>query len=303
MTLLTLNDLLSNPPELTEPLVAKAKGLCNVYEDVLSTMPDDTHGRAPGLHASEISGCERRIVYSLIGMKREERNTAVIPSPIEKAKALNWKKRFKIGHAVHEMFQKDFHKMARAMNIKGYENWHISFEDEVPIAPHYQDLAKKWFIWSHCDGVFVIRERWDGPAILRIALEIKTESPAQWEKLKGPKANHIEQAHVYMACLDVPLTWFLYYNKGNQNYTSTDSSYLIKFDPEVWRKLEAKFERMHEHAANVFDSQGNFIEANLPPREESVVCEFCAFSDTCSPAYLNKNNRRPTWQAIRGPNE
>lgn len=293
MPLNTINDLLNGPAEEVDGLVRKARNLCDVYEDFLVASPGDTHSRVPGIHASEISGCERRIVYSLIGMERRELS--------EQA----WRRRFRIGHAIHTMFQRDFQHMARELGLREVQNWHISFEPELTIAPRLQAVANEWSIFSHCDGVFTIRERWDGPAILRVALEIKSKSPKQYEELMKkavPEADHIEQAHVYMACLDVPLTWFLYYNKGNQNYTGTDMSFLIRFDPRLWAELEARFRRSHDAAGSALTLDGQVIEEALPPRTKSVKCQFCAFSWTCKPPWLNKAVG-PTWQALRGPDD
>lgn len=293
MRLTTISDLLSGPTDEVEGLVRKASSLCDVYENFLTASPGDTHARVPGIHASEISGCERRIVYSLIGMERRELSGQA------------WRRRFRIGHSIHEMFQRDFQNMARQMGLSEVQDWHISFEPELTIAPQYQAMAREWSIFSHCDGVFTVRERWDGPAVLRVALEIKTKSPNQYEllmKKAAPDPDHVEQAHVYMACLDTPLCWFLYYNKGNQNYTGTDSSFLIRFDPILWANLEARFRRAHDAAGATVTLDGNFIEENLPRREESVKCEFCAFSWTCKPARLN-GTRRTTWQALRGPDD
>jgi hypothetical protein len=295
MPLATINDLLTSAPDEVEGLIKKASALCDVYETHLAEDAGDAHLRVPGIHASEVSGCGRRIVYSLIGMERRELLTAPV-----------WRRRFRIGHAVHEMFQRDFKRMARAMGISGVQDWHISFEEEVPIAPRFQAMAHEWSIYSHCDGVFTIRERWDGPVVLRVLLEIKTKSPAQYEllmKKAHPELDHVEQAHVYMACLDVPMTWFLYYNKGNQNYTGTDiPGFLIRFDPLLWATLEERFRRAHDAAAAAVPLAGQLLESNLPPREESVKCDFCAFSWTCKPARLN-GARKPAWQALRGPDD
>lgn len=293
MPLTTISDLLNGPPDEIEGLVKKATNLSDVYENFLEASPGDTHTRVPGIHASEISGCERRIVYSLIGTERQELS------------GVAWRRRFRIGHAIHEMFQRDFQRMAHAMGLNAVQNWHISFEPELTIAPKFQALAKEWSIFSHCDGVFVIRERWDGPAILRVALEIKTKSPLSYADLMKkalPEPDHVEQAHVYMACLDVPLIWFLYYNKGNQNNTGSDASFLLRFDPVLWATLEARFRRAHDAAAAAVTLDGRFVEEAMPPRTKSVKCEFCAFSWTCKPPWLN-GVRKPGWQALRGPDD
>jgi len=262
MQLVTIDDLLNGDPAEVDTLVAKASGISEVYKKYFAEDPGDTKERKPGIHASEISGCLRRLVYSINGTEREEKS------------APDWKRRFKVGHAIHDMFQKDFRRMAKMSKAT------IEFEDEVRIYPcAEQPLAAKWDIQSSTDGLFAVREEPGGPVIYRCLLEIKTESPAGYEELKGVKLDHKEQGHVYMACLNVPLIWFLYYNKGNQNFTpSTNPSFFMRFDPKVWQGLEERFEKAHILAAT----------GELPPREEGIKCEFCAFSHECKPAYLNK---------------
>lgn len=261
MPLLTISDLLAGGPDV-EHLLGRASMLSTMYENWLGTADGGESSRAPGIHASEISGCERRVVYSILGEKRSGGNVDA-----------TWRKRFKIGHAVHAMLQSDFAKMAVDSGFA------ITFQEELSVAPWLQPIAAKWDIYSHCDGLFTVRETWQGPALLRVALEIKTASPAEYEKLNKPKPEHIEQAHVYMACLDVPMTWLLYWNKGNQNYTGTDApNFLVKFDPKLWAELETRFERVHVAAAT----------GQLPEREEGVRCEFCAFAHVCQPTYLRK---------------
>ena len=210
--LLTISDLENNPH--FNDLHAKAMQLASVYHDWEEQVDGDGHTRKPGVHASEISGCELRLAHSIMGTPRGS----------ETGVETFWRRKFKIGHAVHAMLQRDFHQMARDLELKPRKGWHISFYDELPISPKYQDLAKKWDIQSHFDGLFVIRETYDGPAILRILLEIKTKSPDQYKALKEPEPDHIEQTHLYMAAYDVPLCWTMYYNKGNENHTPTRSS-------------------------------------------------------------------------------
>lgn len=264
MPLLTIKDLLEGSPDEVDSLVARASGISEHYDRYVDSDKGNGHTRAPGIHASEVSGCQRRVVYSLNGEKRVERSASV------------WKRRFKVGHAVHEMFQTDFERMARKSGFA------LTFDPEVPIYPcPEQPKAAEWEIHSSCDGLFTLRETPYGPAFARTILEIKTASPGDFEKLTAPKPEHIEQAHVYMACLDVPLVWFLYFNKGNQNITpSTNPSFFIRFDPKIWADLEKRFEAAHTHVHL----------KTLPDRQESVGCEFCAFSWTCKPKYLERRN-------------
>lgn len=266
MPLLTIDDLEGNAKEV-EHLFGRASMLSQMFDEYLSQSSRGEEHRAPGIHASEVYGCDRRIVYSLLNYPRSGKGTD-----------LTWRRRFMMGSAVHEMLQREFHKWALSSNHT------VTFQDEIPINPHTSAMAAKWHIFSHCDGKFVVRESWDGPAIFSCLLEIKTASPAEFQNLREPKPEHIEQAHVYMACLNVPMIWFLYWNKGNQNTTGTDNpNFLVRFNKNKWAELEAKFERVHQAA----------ILEQLPDRTEGVACQFCAFSQHCQPQTLNRLGPAP----------
>ena len=267
MPLTKIADLLNEPSDLIQRLV-QARQLANGYDAFIANSRGDGHARLPGIHASEVSGCERKIVYSLLATPRKD--------SISK----NWRQRFQMGHAIHGMLQRDFHQMAKKSGGL------IAFEDEVLIAPAIQQVASQWFINSSCDGVFTFFDEPGGPPVLRIALEIKSEAPDGYDKLKAPKPEHIEQGHIYMKALDVPLIWYLYMNKANQNNTDTSGPFLVTFDPAIWDKLEAKFQRCFDLAD----------KEEIPPREESMICQFCAFSYCCQPPSLSGSN--PTRRVI-----
>jgi CRISPR/Cas system-associated exonuclease Cas4 (RecB family) len=271
MALLTIADLLAKR-SLDTQYKDLAQALNGMYEEFLDNEEGDARERPPGLHASEISGCPRKAVYTLSNTEKREKTETHMSMRV-------WKRRFKIGHKVHDMFQEDFERMARAKGLHQFlqRGYRIAFKKEVTVNPTKgMYYASKWDIYSHCDGVFVIYDHEDN-ALVRVALEIKTMSPDDFEKTNKPKPEHIEQAHVYMACIDVPFAWFLYYNKGNQNYTGSDNpSFFVTFDEKLWATLEARFEMFHMHAAM----------RTLPDREEGIVCEFCPYAHTCKPKYL-----------------
>lgn len=262
--LATIDDLLSGDPAEVAKLLKRASKVSDLYEEFVAEDDGGERERHWGIHASELQ-CLRKAVYSLVGTER-------VGTKVDN----DWKKRFKIGHAVHDMFQADFRRLAEKWRLR--PGWRVTFESEVPIRPDLQHVAADWAIYSHCDGVFTVRDEGDVP-LLRVVVELKTKSPTEYDKLTAPEPAHVEQAHVYMKCLDVPVAWVLYYNKGNQNYTpSRNPTYFIKFDPDVWADIEKKMATVHEHA----------IRGELPPREESVVCQFCAFSWTCRPASVKR---------------
>lgn len=257
MGLVTLADL--NAPDVEEHL-ARASQISKMWDQYIADDPGNAHERRPGIHASEVSGCKRKIVYNLLAYEKR--------GQISK----NWRQRFAVGHAIHEMIQKDFYGMAKKSG--GSLLYHA--ERDIIIAPERQEMAAKWHITSSTDGVFSFIDEPGGPITLRVGVEIKTEAADGFEKLKAPKPEHVDQAHVYMACLDVPVFWLLYINKNNQNNTGSDGPFLIKFDPARWARLEAKFQECHDFA----------WKGELPDREESMVCQFCAYSYTCQPPSL-----------------
>lgn len=216
--------------------------------------------RLPGIHASEVHGCKRKIVYSLLAYEQKER--------ISK----NWRQRFQVGHAIHNMLQTDFENMAK--DSGGL----LHFQREALIAPNLQPIAEKWFINSSCDGIFTEYDTPGGPPVLRYGLEIKTEAPDGYEKLREPKEAHLWQAHIYMKCLDLPMFWFLYMNKANQNNTDAEGNFFVLWDQKIWDTLEARFEECHKLA----------LDFTFPPREESMLCQFCGFSYTCQPPSLTR---------------
>jgi len=255
MPLNTINDL--HLEKYMPADMGKITGLSAVWEGWLGKGRDDGPPRSGGIHASEIHGCERKIVYSILGKPRSSTHIPVV-----------WKKRFEMGHAVHNMLQKQFHQMANDSDGT------IEFDDEVRISPERQPMAEKWQIYSSCDGIFTFRENRDAPPTARLGLEIKTISPTSFTKLNKPEPGHVEQAHVYMACLDLPMVWFLYWDKGYQNTTGTNlPAFMVKFDLKVWQKLEEKFDRLHAMA----------MVHRLPDRKESMICEFCSYASICQP--------------------
>lgn len=259
--LTTLADLQSGRTDIPN-LILRARRISSRYDDHIAAESRKPQNRLPGIHASEVYGCKRKTVYSLLSYKREEN--------ISK----NWRQRFAVGHALHDMLQSDFERMAK--DSEGL----LDFQREVVIAPHLQPIAEKWFINSSCDGVFTEYDVAGGPPILRYGLEIKTEAPDGFASLKAPKEAHLWQAHIYMKCLDLPMFWFLYMNKGNQNNTDSSGSFFVTWDQKIWDDIEKCFTECHEAAANF----------TFPPREESMICQFCAFSYTCMPPSLTRTS-------------
>lgn len=236
-----------------------------LYDDMLESYDEgvDDH-RKPGVHASEVASCKRHVVYTLYATEKR------------KVTKKDMQKRFNVGNAIHDMLQSDFAKLARRSG--GF----ITFEKEVKV--HDTELARKYDIQSSCDGVVEFWEKTDSgmQVFLRIGLELKSMAPDTFAKLKEPESKHIDQATLYQACLDLPLVWYVYWNKGNQNYTPMVFPWLRKFDHDRWAKLELRIKESL-HAAET---------EQLPDREEGFHCTWCPYAWTCNPPSVKQQQSR-----------
>jgi CRISPR/Cas system-associated exonuclease Cas4 (RecB family) len=272
--------------DLTDTFISEIGSLPEQYDRYLvaaQSTADELSKRAPGIHASEISKCYRKAVYTMRGEeKREEGNLQ------ERAR---WQRTFAQGHAIHRMIQSHFTNMAELSKRT------LLFTDEVPISPDKQALAAKWSIHSSCDGIFTFQERdastWNYNPYIRVGLEIKSANANQFEALREPKPEHIEQVHVYMAVLDLPVTWVLYYNKNNQNITPATTPWLVRFNAKLWAKLESRFASWHEH----------LNAGTLPDAMPGSHCGFCPYTWTCSAkkpkSRFSDSKRTPTSAGLR----
>lgn len=225
-----------------------------------------------------MSKCALKVYYSITNTERR-----VTPGAVD----ANMKFRMRLGTAIHAMLQKDFERMA-AWYTKNHAHlgMAMSFEAELGVKPHLQEVAAAWDLSSSCDGAFTFW-RWDGQqwaAYLRVGLEIKSSSDSQFIGRKKPEPDHMEQTCLYQACLDLPLMWVLYYNKNNSNFTTPYAPWLFKFDRHKWeRDLEMRFAKAHHHAET----------GQAPEKTEGMHCQWCAFGWVCKPKILN----RPAYNA------
>lgn len=278
MRLVTIEDL-RRPAEQLEALIKQAQGLADLFDEFIRqdsetysyTVTD--HGeatRAVGIHASEMSKCQRRLVYGIMGTPRKTDPKAIDP---------NMKLRFRTGTAIHHMLQSDFRRMA-AWYTKRYQSqgYALSFTEELSVRPDLQQLAAEWNIHSSCDGCFTFwvwntySNTWE--PYLRVGVEIKTSSAPTYESRRKPDHDHTEQTCLYQACLDLPLIWVLYYNKSNSNFTTPRAPWLFKFDEHLWKnELEKRFADSHQKAS----------ARVLPDRVIGKHCDWCPFAHECKP--------------------
>lgn len=275
MRLLTIDDL-NDPDNKWQPLLEHIAWFGRAYEawKALDTgfgrtvsvhMGDDTN-RTPGLHASELNSCLRQAFYAVKGETRD-----IDPTKLD----VNMRMRFHLGTAMHSLLQDDFHRVAATTGGR------VLFEDEVKIDKSLGGVAEKYDYSSSADGVFTFLDE-TGVPYLRFGLEIKTMSDKEFEKNKKPTAKHHEQGTFYQKNLDLPLIWYLYYNKSNSNWTRPEAPWIIPFDNKEWGKIEAKSESVHLHVVN----------NNTPDREEGMHCKWCPFTKQCQPTMLKLHSTR-----------
>lgn len=260
MKFTTISDLAQGQTALAT--IMKQVNLHDMYHAYLTTQEDGgEHDRAPGVHASELAACQRQVVYSMYRTEKKLRTTS------------EQKKRFNVGKAIHDMLQTQFEDMAKKSNGR------FEFEREVTVEG--TELAQKFFYESHCDGVFRFYD--NNELVLRIGLEIKSASEREFAKLNRAQDKHRKQAHLYMKCLDLPLNWYLYWNKGNQNITpSLLGGFLEPFDTNVWEDMQRRTIYCLSMAEKL----------ELPDREEGFHCSWCGYAWTCQPSVNVKASYR-----------
>lgn len=272
----TLEDLRTSPAEAQSACVQSAMTLSDLWDKYKAQQSGSSqllveftgeHTRAPGIHASEISGCQRKLTYGAMGVERRVR---------AEDKDVLAQRVFNMGTIVHAYVQDEFHKMCEWLNQGGRQ---LTFEDEAPVHPGLGGVCQAYNIHSSCDGVFTF---WYpvGQGVyepyLRVGLEIKTASDKQFEGITKPKEEHTEQTCIYMKALDVPLMWTLYFNKSNQRTTRSTPPFLFKFNNAQWELLERRIITVLEYVRN----------QQLPARQEGYHCGWCPFAHTCQPSYL-----------------
>lgn len=258
---LTSIDDLAVPGALA--LEGVAEDLNKLYDDFMDDFDDPSdYLREPGIHASELCACMRQTWYSLHDAPKQFNIDGF------------WRKRFMTGKAIHDMLQTHFEQMAALSNGR------FTFEREVAVQG--TPLAQELFLCSSMDGLFTFFEH--KQPIVRIALELKSKSQPEYEKLKEPEPNHVKQVQMYMKCRDIPLVWFMYWDKGKSRYTPSKAPFLQRFNPQIWAEQEARARQV------LADAQAQ----RLPPREEGLQCQWCAYSHICQPAALKNRpgNRR-----------
>lgn len=227
----------------------------SAYVDMIRNRPRDN--RQGHFHPSAVGSCGRRNVYEYI---RTPAIPTIEPEDLEV---------FDMGHAVHAMLQDKLVELGNHLAKKGLR---YSFQAEVPFNPKTDVLYQDLHIGGTTDGILEIHgDDWSQRGIV----EIKSIKSENFKKLRGPKEDHVMQAHIYARRFDCPIIWVWYFNKD----TSERKVYTVLFQKEILDKAISKYVRWLEHAD----------EGTLPDREESFyICPRCEYREACKPPSLSK---------------
>lgn len=214
-------------------------------------------------HPSAIGSCGRRNVYEYI---RAPALQTIEPEDLEV---------FDMGHAVHGLVQGKLAELGKTLKTKGVG---YSFRAEVPYDRETDILYQDLHVGGTTDGILEI---WTDDWKQRGILEVKSIKDENFKKLRGPKEDHVMQAHIYARRFDCPIIWIWYFNKD----TSERKVYTVLFQKEIFDRAVARYVLWLEHAQ----------AGTLPDREESFyICPRCEYREVCKPASLTKiRGKRP----------
>jgi hypothetical protein len=227
----------------------------DAYVDALRNKPRDN--RQGHFHPSAVGMCGRRNVYEFI---RTPAIQTIEPDDLEI---------FDMGHAVHGLVQGKLEELGKSLSAK---NIQYSFRSEVRYDPATDKLYNELKIGGTTDGILEI---WTDTWKQRGILEVKSINNKNFEALRGPKKDHVLQAHIYAYRFDCPVMWIWYFNKD----TSRRKVYPLVYDQSLLDEALNKYETWYLHA----------VAGTLPPREESFfACPRCEYRNACQPETLSK---------------
>lgn len=221
------------------------------------------HDRPAGIHASEVASCLRKAQYTYFGAEKKHRSTAY------------WSRILRMGEATHNLLQDEFRYLNGNSGLKA--------EVEVNINPKTSETARKYNVYGHADVVLTVRDCMDSSLDMKILVEIKSISEKGFEELKSPKAEHVQQAMLYMKCLDIPVGWIIYWNKGTQVLSEPEAPFIFPFKESVWNIVENRI-------LKVINST-SFSQQSLLDREEGMHCKFCSYAHLCQPKILFRRKK------------
>jgi len=177
---------------------------------------------------------------------------------------------FGTGDAIHDQLQGYCKEIAD--DSDGTEE----FEAEVRLYPDDSPISKEWEIKCRADGLYIVYLN-DATGI-KFCLEIKSINDNGFQKLSGPKPEHLVQLQIGMACADTPLGLTLYYNKND----SAMAQWRDTFNHDIWNAVKEKIYMVREHA----------FENTPPPRESGSHCKECRYAWVCEPPKYSRAKAR-----------
>lgn len=227
------------------------------YDQYVTQIPRSDRGGV--FHPSAVGSCKRKQVYEYVGTTGTKSIT------------YQDQETFDVGHLVHAFVQE---RLANLNVVLGPQNIQYSFRDEVPFDPATDRLFTDLCIGGTTDGIL---ELWTPEWRQRGIVEVKSIKGKNFDKLRGPKIDHVRQAHIYAYRFDCPIMWIWYFDKNE----GLKKVYPVLFEKKIFNEALGVFSGMLAH-----------VDAGtLPDREESFwECPRCSYKDICRPKSIDKIN-------------
>lgn len=185
---------------------------------------------------------------------------------------------FDMGHAWHDVIQ--------GYGKRGAWGPKKNYHEEVAIDPDasgvdgdiINSMAELYWIKGAVDAVispYYLEVPGMGKVAIRVIHEYKTINSNGYSKLTKPKPDHMWQASIYSAVLDIPIVVYIYTNKDNCQM----ADFPVAFDHGLWQTIEAKIRKV-QHLVNT-NSVPDWSETSAVknPRE----CAGCGYLKLCQP--------------------
>lgn len=211
---------------------------------------DGTRPMRNKLHPSTIGMCERRIVFDMIMVPKDEPDDRLLEV-------------FDNGHAMHEKYQKKFRDMG------------ILLEEEMPL--------QKGAITGHADARIKVYS-FHAPEGEEMLVELKSaaEYSFKWMKEKNlPKAEHRAQLQFYMHLSGITKGIILVENKDTQERWE----YEMNYDEQYGNRLEQKANRCID---NAYARKLPDIPKGYTP--SAYKCSLCDYNFYCHAGNTKKDN-------------
>lgn len=231
------------------------------YDDYVRTLPREN--RQGVFHPSAVGMCRRSIYYEYVR------------APSAKTLTPDVEEVFELGHHIHVLVQNRLDGILRkwfetdTANHKGFWRREVPYNDPA-VRQHwlYDDLG----IAGTTDYLLCL----ESPRLKqRSVVEIKSIGESSFLELKGPKREHLMQAHLYGIRFEASSGYIFYFEKNK----SRRKIYPYVFDPKIADEAVSWF-------AGVLAKVPDMVE---PDREESWFgCKGCSYAHLCQPEILKR---------------